>query len=161
MTEKLEAIPTRNKGKIYAVQRMTDKKYSGGGSGPSWRNYPKTWSAGPFKNHINMFVAQPYTFNVAKLNAAIAEKEAKGWKHYNHYYSEPENYTNYKLLHDKRFPYWDCEVLIIDVDGLSILERHSAPEWIWANVVKPYFDKEPRYLPQIEEFCKEYGISYD
>ena len=152
----IEKIPTKVKSKtiIYAIQRNSDGLYSRGGTGPSWGKFPKTWGIGPFKNHVNMFSTNCYKFNLDRIKQA---EDPSAPYYYRSYYANPEDYQQFKLL-SKRFPYYDCEVLEIQADNLTVINRFSAPEWLWANVVHPYYKKEERYYPMIEEFCKEYGI---
>jgi hypothetical protein len=53
MTEK---IPTKKQPVVIYAIRRPDGKYSrGGGIGPTWGPFPKTWGIGPLKNHLLQF----------------------------------------------------------------------------------------------------------
>lgn len=150
-----ETIPTkRTVPTMYAIQRKRDGLWSRGGGYVKWGKFPKTWGAGPFKNHLNMFKIHAYKFNVDKLKE-IVEKKA-----YYNPYAVPEEFQ-YKLIH-KSFPYWDCEVVTFDSDTLAVTRRMPAEQFAWYDCYWPsYMKNDERYIENMIKFCNEFGLEFD
>jgi hypothetical protein len=157
----MEKIPTKLKPStvLYAIQRKSDGAWSRGGSGPTWGKFPKTWGKGAFKNHLLMFKVDGYGINITQ--AKKDEKSGYCWRSV-----APGMFGRYKLLHNKLFPYFDCEVVEIKAEDMTVVNRYPAEPWVWDNCFKPNYEKiggygDGRYLKQIKEYCKEYGLDFE
>jgi hypothetical protein len=143
----IEQLPSPKKtSRMYAIQRLSDGAWSRGGAPVKWGKMPKTWGAGPFKNHVGMFRTLSYMFNVDKF------EETKGSIYPR--YANPDNYEIF-LLHKTYWPYFNCEVVEFDPSTLGILQRYPAHDWIWDHCYRPFYERE-RCFEEIKNFCKVY-----